>query len=131
MKNPHYIYAKAFKGYKTLAAQGNPDSQRYLGMMYENGQGVPKNCLEASRWYEKAASQGDVGAVVRLGLLFANGRGVTKNFVEAYKLFLVARELGYENAQSLLDQLTPKMTREQLDQSTELAGEWSPTRPTE
>ena len=131
MKNPHYVYAKAFKSYKALAAQGNPDGQRYLGMMYENGQGVPKNCLEASRWYEKAAAQGDLTAVVRLGLLFANGRGVPKNFVEAYKLFLISLDLGYANAQSLLDQLTPKMTEDQLTQARELAQEWTPSQPSE
>lgn len=128
MKNPHYVYAKAFKSYKALALQGNPDGQRYLGMMYENGQGVPRNCLEASRWYEKAAAQGDIGALVRLGLLFANGRGVSKNFVEACKLFMIAQAQGYENAQSLMDQLTAKMTPEQLAQATELAGAWTPTQ---
>ncbi|WP_051327216.1 tetratricopeptide repeat protein [Desulfatibacillum aliphaticivorans] len=126
MKNPHYMYAQAFRSYKNLAAQGHPEAQRLLGMMYENGQGVPKNYLEASRWYEKAASAGDMGGVVRLGLLHANGRGIPKNFVEGCKLFLIAKDMGYPNAQALLDQLTPKMTEEQLAEANALAGEWAP-----
>ena len=126
MKNPYYVYAQAFKSYKNLAAQGHPEAQRLLGMMYENGQGVPKNYLEASRWYEKAAAQGELGGIVRLGLLHANGRGIPKNFVEGCKLFLIAKDLGYPNAQALLDQLTPKMSEEQLIQAKQAAGEWAP-----
>ncbi len=127
MKNPYYIYAKAFRGYKAMAAKGNADGQRYLGMMYENGQGVPKNCLEASRWYEKAAAQGDVGAIVRLGLLYANGRGVAKDFVQAYRLFLIADALKYEGVEKLIDQLVPKMSEDQIDEAVRLAGEWTPS----
>lgn len=124
MRNPSYIYAKAFQGYKKLAAQGNPDSQRYLGMMYENGQGVPKNCLEASRWYEKAAAKGDLEAILRLGLLYANGRGVTKNFIKACKLFMIALNLGDKNAEKLLEQLTPKMDENQIAKAKKLANDW-------
>ena len=38
----------------TLAAeQGNAGAQCNLGVMHENGQGVPQNFKEAARWYTK------------------------------------------------------------------------------
>ena len=30
--------------------------------MYENGEGVPKDMAEATKWYRKAAEQGDADA---------------------------------------------------------------------
>ena len=45
-----------------LADQGNAKAQNNLGLMYDEGTGVPQNYAEAVKWYRKAASQGDAVA---------------------------------------------------------------------
>src|SRR5947207_3100734 len=52
-------YAAALKILKPLAEdKGIADCQFHLGVMYEEGKGVPKDDKEAAKWYEKAAAQG-------------------------------------------------------------------------
>jgi len=41
-------------------------AQFNLGVMYEFGEGVPKNNAEAIKWFRKAAEQGDGDAKKRL-----------------------------------------------------------------
>jgi len=51
-------YKTAYRLFKPLAEQGLPLAQYNLGVMYYNGQGVPKDYAEAAKWYRKAAEQG-------------------------------------------------------------------------
>jgi TPR repeat protein len=46
--------AKAVYWFRRAAEKGLPGSQMTLGMLYENGQGVEKNEVEARRWYNLA-----------------------------------------------------------------------------
>ena len=41
------------------ANQGAAYAQYNLGVMYDNGMGVPENDAEAVKWYRKAADQGN------------------------------------------------------------------------
>ena len=45
-----------------------------LGVLYENGRGVPQDYAKAREWYEKAADKGDADAMIDLGLLYENGQ---------------------------------------------------------
>ena len=40
------------------AEEGDVEAQNKLGMIYYNGEGVPKDYTEAIKWYRKAAEQG-------------------------------------------------------------------------
>jgi TPR repeat protein len=40
------------------AEQGDASAQFNLGLMYDNGEGVPENDIEAVKWYRLAAQQG-------------------------------------------------------------------------
>jgi TPR repeat protein len=44
------------------AEQGDAEAQYNLGLMYNEGKGVPQNYFEAAKWYQKAADQGLVKA---------------------------------------------------------------------
>ena len=50
--------ASEFDDMKALADQGHAAAQFNLGIMYDNGEGVPENDAEAVKWYRKAADQG-------------------------------------------------------------------------
>jgi TPR repeat protein len=54
-----------------------------LGMLFENGQGVPQDYAKARDWYEKAAAKDFKPATYDLGMLFENGQGVPNDYVKA------------------------------------------------
>ncbi len=66
-------YATALKEWRPLAEQGNAIAQNNLGLMYNNGEGVPQDYEEALRWYRLAAAQGNAIAQNNLGLKYAKG----------------------------------------------------------
>ena len=66
-----------------LAEKGHAAAQYSLGLLYANGQGVPKDDTQARPWDEKAAAQGRADAQVNLGILYDYGRGVPQDFKKA------------------------------------------------
>ena len=58
--------------------------------MYDNGQGVPEDDMEAVKWWRKAAEQGDEAAQYNLGIAYANGIGVPQDDIKAYALLHLA-----------------------------------------
>ena len=75
---------------RAKAEAGDAAAQFYLGVRYDDGEGVPKNKVEAAKWHRKAAEQGIAAAQFNLGILYANGWGVAKDQVEAYAWFNLA-----------------------------------------
>ena len=55
-------YQQALADFRQLAAQGNAVAEYNLGVMYNDGQGVPQNNAKALKWYRVAAAQGHVFA---------------------------------------------------------------------
>ena len=49
--------AEAVKWYRLAADQGIAEAQYNMGIMYKNGQGVPKDYVQAHMWFNLAASQ--------------------------------------------------------------------------
>src|SRR3989442_4785723 len=66
------------------AAQGNAWAQHNLGVLYDNGRGVPQDYVKAQGWHEKAAAQRNTWAQHNLGDMYDDGRRVTKAYVKAY-----------------------------------------------
>ncbi len=59
----------AAKWFEKAAERGVVDSQFNLGVLFESGQGLPKNVPAAFVWYSIAATQGDQFAKTRVGVL--------------------------------------------------------------
>jgi len=49
-------YAQAVKWYRKAAEQGDADAQFNLALMYDNGQGVPQDYVQAHMWLNLAAA---------------------------------------------------------------------------
>ena len=81
------------------AESGDADAQFDLGLMYNNGQGVPKDYAEAVKWFRLAADQGFAKGQNGLGLMYNIGQGVPKDYAEAVKWYRLAAEQGYVSAQ--------------------------------
>jgi TPR repeat protein len=95
-------YQTAMKEWLPLAERGDADAQLNIGIMYERGDGVSQNVMEASKWYRLAADQGNAQAQNNLGFLYDNGEGVTLDDAAAVKWYRMAAIQGYAKAQSNL-----------------------------
>jgi uncharacterized protein len=94
-------YPIALREWQPLAKQGDARAQFLLGLLYDKGEGVPQDSIQARQWYEKAASQGEVDAQVNLGISYASGEGV-KDYQQALKWFRLAANHGNPMAQTKL-----------------------------
>ena len=92
---PVQALAKAVDGVEGLrntAAEGSVDAQYRLGLLYEQGNGVPQDFAKAAEWYRRAGERGSSLAQHRLGLLYKTGAGVGSYSTEAYFwLYLAAQ----------------------------------------
>ncbi|EMU3502697.1 sel1 repeat family protein [Neisseria gonorrhoeae] len=80
------------------AEQGNAAAQFNLGVMYENGQGVRQDYVQAVQWYRKASEQGDAQAQYNLGLMYYDGRGVRQDLALAQQRLGKACQNGDQNS---------------------------------
>ena len=92
-------YATALRLLRPLADQGDADAQYNLGVMYNNGDGVPQDYAEAMKWHRKAANQGNGNAQFNLGFMYDRGRGMRQNYAEAVKWYRLAANQGVAVAQ--------------------------------
>ena len=95
-------YNNAHKLLSPLAEEGGALAQLFLGIMHEQGQGVPQNYREAAKWYQSSADQGNAIAQNLLGLIFENGRGVPQDYIEAVKWYQLSADQGYALSQLFL-----------------------------
>ncbi len=93
----NYLYA--FDEFRDLALNGDAASQYRLGVMYDKGEGVPKDEKEAASWYIKAASQDDTRAQFAIAEMYSQGRGVQQDGKNAAKWYLEAAGHGFPKAQ--------------------------------
>ncbi|WP_303620992.1 tetratricopeptide repeat protein [Methylogaea oryzae] len=68
-------FEAALKEFEPLAAGGDALAQLHLGMMYEQGSGVPRDSALAVSWFRRAAERGNAAAQRNLGVMYATGRG--------------------------------------------------------
>ena len=87
---------------RVRAAQGDASAQFNLGLMYDNGQGVPQDYKEAVKWWKKSAEQGDAEAQYNLGVMYDLGQGVPQDDKEALKWYRKSAEQGDASAQNNL-----------------------------
>ncbi len=87
-------YEKGISLLEKLAVNGDANSMFRLGVMYYDGNRVPKNYEKAVEWYRKAADAGDSRAVHNLGYAYENGEGVEKNLKEAVRWYELNAEQG-------------------------------------
>lgn len=123
-------HAEAARWYRYSAEGGFALAQLNLGVAYANGEGVAQDMAEALRWIRQAADQGEVQALFDLGVMYGNGQGTKQNLLEAYRCASLAAGKGHEMANSLLNDLSQKMTPKQIETAKKLARENQKTQLT-
>lgn len=100
-------YKKALKIFRSAAQQGDASAQYNLGVLYNMGQGIPRDKAEALKWFRLAAQQGIAPAQFSLGLMYAKGGGVPLDRVRAYMWFILAVDSGSVDAIKARDTAAP------------------------
>ena len=109
----HQSYEEAVKWYEKAARQGHARAQCGLGLMYDNGKGVPQSYQKAMEYYELSARQGDAFAEYNLGCMFYNGHAVEKDVNKARELLTRSAEHDNEDAIKVL-QILDEEEREEM-----------------
>ena len=90
-------YKLAMEWNLKAANQGFGEGSSNIGLLYENGWGLPVNHAEAAKWYWKAIEHGAHSgqAELHLGVLYENGRGIGKDLeLAAYLYRTVVEKFG-------------------------------------
>jgi TPR repeat protein len=111
----------AVREFSLLAATGDKEGQYYLGLLYEEGQGVPKKFDEAVSCYTKAAKQGYVDAFFALGEIYISRSAPQKNRVLAYHWLEMAAKYGHPRGNDEFERNKKLMTAEQIDEAIKLS----------
>ncbi len=85
-----------------FAQKGIPDTQIALGILYENGDGVPQSHETAVGWYCKAAEQENAFGQFLFRRACYMGRGTTRDLATGLKFTQLAAEQGNEEAANFL-----------------------------
>ena len=92
---------------KDAAGDGSVKAMRTLGLVFEEGIGVPSNYNSAIFWYKSAAESGDAEAQYKMGQLYEEGLSVAKDVEEAIDWYIVASQNGHDIAKQKIDYKSP------------------------
>jgi GAF domain/Sel1 repeat/PilZ domain len=116
--------AKSLPDLRKLAGRGDADAQWQIGVRYHNGEGVPRDDVQAMQWFLRAAEQGHATAQATLGAYYWAGRGVPQDLSKAYFWSALALAQGDENSKSRLEGLASQMTQAQVYAARQQAEVW-------
>jgi TPR repeat protein len=83
---------EAIKLWTPLAESGDKVAQASLGLLYQTGQGVPKDQVRAVELFKRSAKQGYPFAFTALANSYYEGLGVEKSSKKALYWFLLSAE---------------------------------------
>jgi len=143
---------EALNWYRAAANEGSAGAQTRLAHAYRDGSlGLSKDLREAVTWYRKAADQAAPTAQYELGRAYFFGSGVPQDFIQAHMWanLAVTRLASSESlggqmgisaqlrqtisdsvraATELRNQVSLRMTSQQLAEAQRLAREWKPEK---
>ncbi|WP_221795128.1 tetratricopeptide repeat protein [Oceanobacter mangrovi] len=92
-------YSQALMQWYPLAKDRDHRAEYYIGFMFVNGLGLPRDAHEGSLWLARSAQSGYADAEFELGQLYLNGTGVEQNMDQAMRWLLAAARAGQPSAQ--------------------------------
>ena len=87
------------------AENGQPQAMLNVGLLYEQGLGVPRNFTQALEWYTKAALAGEKEGWMRTGACYEIGVGAMADMDKAVSHYDKAAQMGSLQAQQKLASL--------------------------
>lgn len=117
-------FEMAAREWRPLAEQGHVAAQYHLGLLYEEGQGLPQDYDMARYWYLRAAEQDYVDAYFSLAEMYATGRGALSDRSLAYHWYTLAAQRGHARAKEVMGRYAPKLTTEQMAEAGRITKAW-------
>ena len=87
-------YAAALPLFKQSATLGNLKAPRYIGLIYLNGSGLPKDPARAFAQFQTAAAKGDITSQYWLGWCYEHGAGTAQNYAQALHWYQISAQRG-------------------------------------
>jgi TPR repeat protein len=117
---------KAFHWFLRAADCGCARAFYNLGLLFEEGNGVPSNLDLARHCYLRAAEKGDAEALIRLSELALSATGSDQDTIEAAKWLHLASRKGMGHASLLLTQMCQngRLSQQQLDEAGQRADDF-------
>lgn len=103
--------AQALRWYRQSALAGYANAQFNLGAAYFNGAGTERNVGQAISWWEKAVEQNHPEAMYNLAVLYRDGEVVEQDKERAAALFGKSAAAGDARAESALEALRGRESR--------------------
>ncbi|MES2115282.1 MAG: tetratricopeptide repeat protein [Pseudomonadota bacterium] len=88
----------AWPWYRMAGQQKHARAALVLGMLYKNGDGVPRDAAQAAHWLERASALGDAHAMFLLSNAYREGEGVAQDGARSRALLEEAAEHEYPPA---------------------------------
>ena len=131
--------ARAAEYYLKAAVQRHAAAQFNLGLMYGQGRGVSRNGASAQQWLRQSAEQGHPGAQYHLGVRLNQDSKrlpqaqASEARIEGYKYLQLAVRQQYRGADSALEFIALRMTRQEVQAGGRRAAGFTerPARPVE
>jgi len=92
-------FAEAYADWTISAQAGDGRAARYLGVLYDTGEGVHQDRARAFHWYERAAALGDAGGMFNMAVSYDAGTGTEQNRAEAARWYGRAAALHHGRAE--------------------------------
>ncbi|MBF0294394.1 MAG: sel1 repeat family protein [Magnetococcales bacterium] len=87
-------YADVLRMATPHAQRGHAYAQFVLGLLHQNGEGVPQDYVQALKWFLEAARQGDAKAQYSVARIHFHGFGTARDPAKAYHWYRQAAEQG-------------------------------------
>lgn len=118
--------ARAYQWLILAADDGDEEYVRYRDMLKSRltGADVRDGRLRVFKWRLEKAHDGMVEMQRRVGIVYWKGEDVKPDAAEAYKWFQVAIDNGDKESVRLMQELTKKMSMEELERGRSLVKKW-------
>ena len=103
-----HLVHRPIEFFEKEANRGNDYAQYNLGVIYENGVGVPVNRKKAFKMYRKSANHGNMHAQYNLGQMYEQEHSVGISTFYAIESYAHAAKKGHTKAQIKLHELSEK-----------------------
>jgi TPR repeat protein len=104
----------AAREFSALAAQGDKEGHYYMGLLYEEGQGVEQSYQAAVNCYRNAAGQGFLDAYFALGEIYLRQPGGKRDRVAAYYWLGMAAKHGHPRGEEEFRRNKRAMTPDEI-----------------
>ena len=122
-------YAAALEIFGPLAEQGSAVAQFNLGVLFDQGYGVPQSYPLAFKWYSRAAAQGLIEAQYVTSYFYRRGRGMDQDTVRAHMWINLAASGGLPHANAERVEQEQEMSRAKIAEAQRLAVQWLAGHP--